>query len=73
MLRERNILTSNSKFRQWPGSGEKLTAKRNFKFGVNIFLSRSRWATLYTRPAGHPLSPGKTPKGVHAATGLIFI
>ena len=46
LLRERNMLTSNSKFRQWPGSGEQLTAKRNFKFGVNIFLSRSRWATL---------------------------
>ena len=41
------MLTSNSKFRWWPGSEGKLTAKRNFKFGVNIFLSQSRWATLY--------------------------
>ena len=48
LLRERNMLTSNFKFRWWPGSGGKLTAKRNFKFGVNIILSRSRWATLYS-------------------------
>ena len=29
-----------------PGSEEKFTAKRNFQFGDNTFLSRSRWATL---------------------------
>ena len=47
LLRERFMLTSNSKFRHWPRSQDKFTAKRNFKFGVNISLSRSRWATLY--------------------------
>ena len=47
LLQERNLLTSNSKFRCRPGSQDKLIAKRNFNFGVNIFLSQSRWATLY--------------------------
>ena len=42
------MLTSNAKIRWWPGSENKLT-KRNFKCGVNIFLSRSRWATLYSK------------------------
>ena len=47
LLRERDMLTSDSKFRWWPGLEGKLTAKRNFKFGVSIILSQSRWATLY--------------------------
>ena len=47
LLWERNMLTSTSKFRHWPSSQDKFTAKRNFKFGVNISFSRSRWATLY--------------------------
>jgi len=47
LLWERNMLTSISKFRQRPKSQDKFTAKRNFKFGVNISFSRSRWATLY--------------------------
>ena len=34
------MLTSNSKIRCWPGSEDELAAKRNFKFGVNISLSR---------------------------------
>ena len=51
LLRERNMLTSNSKFRWWPGSEGKLTGKRNLKCGVNIILSQSRWATLYV-PVG---------------------
>ena len=46
LLWERNMLTSKSKFRCWPGPEDKLKAKRNFKFGVNISISRSRWATL---------------------------
>ena len=46
LLQERNMLTSISKFRWWPGSEDKLTTKCNFKFGVNIFLSQNRWATL---------------------------
>ena len=46
LLREGNMLTSTSKFRHRPRSQDKFTAKRNFKFGVNISLSRSRWATL---------------------------
>ena len=49
LLRERNMLSSTSKFRRWPGSEDKFTAKHNFKFGVNISFSRSRWATLYTK------------------------
>ena len=47
LLRERDMLTSDSKLRWWPGSEGKLTAKRNFKFGVNIIIYKSRWATLY--------------------------
>ena len=47
LLAEKLMLTSNSKFRHRPGPQDKLTAKRNFKFGVNINLSASRWATLY--------------------------
>ena len=39
LLWERNMLTPNSKFRCWPMSEEKLTAKHNVNFGVNIFLS----------------------------------
>ena len=39
LLQEGNMLTSNSKFRCRPGSQDKLIAKRNFNFGVNIFLS----------------------------------
>ena len=46
LLREINMLTSNLKFRCWPRSQDKFTAERNFKFGVNISLSHSRWATL---------------------------
>ena len=46
LLWERNTLTSNSKFHWWPGSEDKLTAKRNFKFGVKMSISQSRWATL---------------------------
>ena len=46
LLQERNMLTSNSNFRHRPMSQDKVTAKRNFKFGVNTSLSRSRWATL---------------------------
>ena len=38
LLRERNMLTSNSKYRWWPGSEDKVTAKRSFKFGVNILF-----------------------------------
>ena len=49
LLAEKLMLTSNSKFRHRPGPQDKLTAKRNFKFGVNINLSASRWATLYIR------------------------
>ena len=47
LLWERFMLTSNSKFRHKPGSQDRLTANHNFNFGVNIFLSQSRWATLY--------------------------
>ena len=57
LLRERFMLTSNSKFRHRPRSQDKFTAKRNFKFRVNISLSRSRWATLYSyenRPIHNP-------------------
>ena len=35
----------------WLRSQDESTAKRNFKFGVNIILSQSRWATLYTSSA----------------------
>ena len=57
LLRERFMLTSNSKFRHRPRSQDRFTAKRNFKFRVNISLSRSRWATLYSyenRPIHNP-------------------
>ena len=46
LLGERNMLTPNLKLRlavsfpSYPGH------QRNFEFDVNIFLSRSRWATL---------------------------
>ena len=53
LLRERNMLTSNSKFRHQPRSQDKFTPKRNFKFGINISLSRSRWATLYLHLIGN--------------------
>ena len=46
LLWERFMLTSNSKFRHRPWSQDKFTAKRNLKFGANISLFRSRWATL---------------------------
>ena len=46
LVQERNMLTSDSKIHWWPGTQKKLSAKCNFQFGVNIFLSRSRWATL---------------------------
>ena len=49
LLWERFMLTSKSKFRHWPGPQDKFTNKRNFKFGVNISPSQSRWATLYCR------------------------
>ena len=55
LLRERDMLTSDSKFHWWPGSDGKLTAKRNFKFGVNIILSQSRWATLYIHLSVSPI------------------
>ena len=41
LLWERNLLTSNSKFLCWPGSQDKLTAKCNINFGVNIFPSQA--------------------------------
>ena len=54
LLRERNMLTSNSKFHWWPGSEEKLSVKRNFTFVVNIFLSPEADGPPYSSIQGDP-------------------
>ena len=46
MVAEKIMLTSKSKFRQRPGQQTNLTAKRNFKFGVNINYSATIRVTL---------------------------
>ena len=46
LLRGNKYVDINLKFRWWTVSEDKLTAKRNFKFGVNIFLSKQM---------GHPV------------------
>ena len=46
LLRERDMLTPNLKLRSAVNSSYDPCQRRNFEFDVNIFLSRSRWATL---------------------------
>ena len=48
LLRERIMLTPNLKLRLAVSLPPDPGHQRNLKFDVNIFLSRSRWATLYT-------------------------
>ena len=51
LLRERYMLTLNLKLRSAVNLSCGLGWWRNFEFVVNIFLSRSRWSTLYLRCA----------------------
>ena len=54
LLLERDMLTPNLKLRSALNLSFDLGWWRNFEFDVNIFLSRSRWATLYTIDTGKP-------------------
>ena len=50
MLQERNMMTPNLKLGLAVSLSPDPGHKRNLKFDVNIFLSQSRWATLYFLP-----------------------